>query len=648
MTSSVQEQQEAPPLLSKTCQNCYHLKIRCDRTQPGPTCDRCRRLGKNCVYRPARRRYKSAKRDGRIEALESKIDELMRSRASSPTDTNPSNPEVRRERSLSGSSPGSCGGAVQLSRSSGDVIEDGLLTMERANHLVGIYKSTLTTHFPFVIIPPQLSAESLRQEKPFLFLTVLASASFHDMPLQRNLGNVVKQIISERMVRGDTGSFELLQGILVFLAWSHYHQKPRRYSQYLQLAISIVSDLRLDRKPIASWETHVGACRDPSALRSAPPDWGADEKRALAGCFYLSSTQVNPGPPIEVGQDLTFRRVSKLLQKLNAFPYTRYLEECCISLCEQYEHPTDEHVYYIIRLQRIMEAIEYMSQQHTDGPTARAAVIDLRSQLETFRNHLPFDLGDNQLLLMQYRTAEMYLCQTAFFYKAVQLDTVLHAELLCSGLAAAKSLMDFYLSLPVYADMAFNNSEWIQISFAITVASRLAIASTHRAVDHQTRALRQSLDLSNIIRHLSLRIGALVTQQVDAQGGRDIFYHYDQRVRRMQAWYERCSAPSRKVKVEQQPQQQQHIAAAAAPHTMAPFTHDALGLLSQPPSGATTPVNGIYPAAEPTHFFQNLPTDPCVWSSGDSSQSNTPDVKMTELFPELDYIFCDWLSPVEA
>ncbi|RYP07359.1 hypothetical protein DL764_002575 [Monosporascus ibericus] len=428
------------------------------------------------------------------------------------------------------------------------------------------------------------------------------------MPLQRNLGNVVKQTISERTIRGDTVSFELLQGILVFLAWSHYHQKPRRYSQYLQLAISIVSDLRLDRKPIANWDTHVGACRDPNALRTAAPDWGADEKRALAGCFYLSSTQVKPGTPIE------------------------------------YEHPTDEHVYYIIRLQRIMEAIEYMSQQHTDGPTARVAVIDLRSQLETFRSHLPFDLGDNQLLLMQYRTAEMYLCQTAFFYKAVQLDTVLHAELLCSGLAAAKSLMDFYLSLPVYADMAFNNSEWIQISFAITVASRLAIASTHRAVDHQTKALRQSLDLSNIIRHLSLRIGALVTQQVDAQGGRDIFYHYDQRVRRMQAWYERCNAPARKVKVEQQ----QHIAAAAAAHTMAPFTHDALGLLSQPPSGAATPVNGIYPAAEPAQFFQNLPTDPCVWSSADSSQANTPDVKMTELFPELDYIFCEWLSPVEV
>lgn len=269
---------------------------------------------------------------------------------------------------------------------------------------------------------------------------------------------------------------------------------------------------------------------------------------------------------------------------------------------------------------------------------------------------------------MQYCTAEMYLCQAASICKTpAPLDAdaaAVHADLLCSGLAAAKSLLDYYLTLPVYADMAFNNSEWIQLSFAITVACRLAV--TTPSSTPQTRALRQSLDLGGVLRHLALRVGALVSQQVDARGGRDIFYRYEQRVRRMQAWYERCcngssstsssninissSAPrpavSRKTstKLEQQQQQQQQTI------TSAPFTHDALGLLSQPPSGATTPVS-LFPsgAAEPTQFFQNLSSgagaaDPCVWSA-DSSQANTPDMKMTELFPELDYIFCDWLSP---
>ncbi len=306
----------------------------------------------------------------------------------------------------------------------------------------------------------------------------------------------------------------------------------------------------------------------------------------------------------------------------------------------------------------------------------------------------------------------MYLCQAASFQKTAQLDAAAHAELLCSGLAAAKSLLDYYLSLPVYADIALNNSEWIQISFAITVASRLAVATTANTttaaaanpatggtiaaavassvlggagalapvpvvMDPQTRAaLRQSLDLANVLRHLSLRIGALVTQQVDSHGGRDIFYHYEQRVRRMQAWYERCcggsgggtapatgrkpaSPPTTNVtKMEQQPsvtsapqhhQQQQLPTASGAMVAAPPFTHDALGLLSQPPSGATTPVLyscGMTTGAEQQQqFFQNLADPTCIVWSANSSQANTPDMKMTELFPELDYNFCDWLSP---
>lgn len=37
--------QEKPPLLfAKTCQNCFSLKIRCDRTQRADICDRCELL----------------------------------------------------------------------------------------------------------------------------------------------------------------------------------------------------------------------------------------------------------------------------------------------------------------------------------------------------------------------------------------------------------------------------------------------------------------------------------------------------------------------------------------------------------------------------------------------------------------------------
>ena len=49
----------------------------------------------------------------------------------------------------------------------------------------------------------------------------------------------------------------------------------------------------------------------------------------------------------------------------------------------------------MIRLQRIMEAVEYMAQHNSNGVTAKSAIIDIRSQLESFRSELPFDLADN-------------------------------------------------------------------------------------------------------------------------------------------------------------------------------------------------------------------------------------------------------------
>ena len=100
-----------------------------------------------------------------------------------------------------------------------DVIARGILSTDTAESLLDIYKEKMTPHFPFVIIPPETSAESLRREKRFLFLAILASASFADMPLQRRLGMEVKTAVASRMIVNGEMSFELLQGLLVYLAW---------------------------------------------------------------------------------------------------------------------------------------------------------------------------------------------------------------------------------------------------------------------------------------------------------------------------------------------------------------------------------------------------------------------------------------------
>ncbi|KAJ5080992.1 hypothetical protein N7456_013702 [Penicillium angulare] len=46
----------------KTCENCVRAKIRCHHAPDATICDRCRRLKKECFFRPARPRATQKKR----------------------------------------------------------------------------------------------------------------------------------------------------------------------------------------------------------------------------------------------------------------------------------------------------------------------------------------------------------------------------------------------------------------------------------------------------------------------------------------------------------------------------------------------------------------------------------------------------------
>lgn len=111
-------------------------------------------------------------------------------------------------------------GASIISEDGGkDVIDQGYLSLETAQTYLDAFRTVMTPHFPFVVISSDTSVYHLRQERPFLFLAILSVASYEDMPLQRSLGAEVKKAVSSRMILNGEVSFDLLQGLLVFLAW---------------------------------------------------------------------------------------------------------------------------------------------------------------------------------------------------------------------------------------------------------------------------------------------------------------------------------------------------------------------------------------------------------------------------------------------
>lgn len=69
------------------------------------------------------------------------------------------------------------------------------------------------------MVASHVTAEMLRHEKPFLLLSLLAATCYDDMPLQRRLGREMKLAITNKMISGKTVSLQVLQALLVHLAW---------------------------------------------------------------------------------------------------------------------------------------------------------------------------------------------------------------------------------------------------------------------------------------------------------------------------------------------------------------------------------------------------------------------------------------------
>lgn len=281
---------------------------------------------------------------------------------------------------------------------------------------------------------------------------------------------------------------------------------------------------------------------------------------------------------------LTRLRISKLLDKMNTFQCTHYIEEACLSLGQRAEYRTDKDLYHVIRLQRIIENIETLIREASEAD-ARASYLRLRGELEDFRTHLTSNFSDSRtasdplplvlvlinvadLLFMQFHIAKLFLYQVAFLERNFQQSPASHIRCLCEALESANSFLDLYLWLPPKSEMALTNTEWIQLSFGVTQAAKFAIISKAPDVEPQTRELRQRLNIDHIFRHLCLRIGALVGRGGEGDKQKDIFLYYEKRVRKIRNWYENMSKATGAATRESQPGASQQVSAVTVPQPM--------------------------------------------------------------------------------
>jgi len=99
-----------------------------------------------------------------------------------------------------------------------DVISKGLVSFEQAEESIRFFR-TKATVFPFVILSAKISLDILRRDRPFLLLTILAFGAQADLKLQHSLEKEIRESLSKRVIVDGEKSMDIVQGLLVYLAW---------------------------------------------------------------------------------------------------------------------------------------------------------------------------------------------------------------------------------------------------------------------------------------------------------------------------------------------------------------------------------------------------------------------------------------------
>ncbi|KAF5008359.1 hypothetical protein FDECE_5402 [Fusarium decemcellulare] len=309
-------------------------------------CERCKRLGKNCVYLDVVAKRKSPAGPSRVKLLEQKVNSLLSLLDNRPQDTSV-------DRVISQFRPEDLS---ELSRITGrtlpltlhrgpthqaplDVIDRGLITRETAQSLLDDYCAKAVHNFPFVPIPIETDINSLRLTRPFLCLCIMYTMMVKNCTLQRQLGEEVRVQLHKRILLESENSLELLQGLLVYLAWYQYHYTPEKQQivQLAQLCVALVQNLGLDQNPGNSKRTvNLGPDETEPYRGSART---TDQLRALLGAYCISSW------------------VATKFRGRGAMPYTKYIEQTHQFLSTLKEYPTDELISLFVRLNGLARRI---------------------------------------------------------------------------------------------------------------------------------------------------------------------------------------------------------------------------------------------------------------------------------------------------
>jgi hypothetical protein len=141
---------------------------------------------------------------------------------------------------------------------------------EKTTMIFGHFVENMLQHFPFVVFPLSMSAETVLQRTPIILLAILDAAGdgFYDTGVSRKLR---KLLYSTRLLETNLHSVSVLQALIITVTWHKDLEDPEAgeqmdVSQICQLAANMATVLGMS---------------DPTSSQEA--------KRLWLACYYICS-----------------------------------------------------------------------------------------------------------------------------------------------------------------------------------------------------------------------------------------------------------------------------------------------------------------------------------------------------------------------
>ncbi|CAG8071288.1 unnamed protein product, partial [Penicillium nalgiovense] len=383
------------------------------------------------------------------------------------------------------------------------------LSLDAADGFLSRFR-TMTSYFPFFMVPSHATVLTMCKERPFVLMAALAAATSSDKKLQKSLGDKFRTCALHAIMVHNERSLDLLNGILVYLAWYHFYYIPQKeqFNQLLHIAIGMVGDMGLNLRPAEAMNRKIGLRLTHYHKVSAPSAnhdefFSREARRAYLGCFYLSRT------------------IGWVTRKPNSIPFQSYMLECARSLGQELEYPTDALLLPLVQLQnkaevnhRSLSTVGNTISDHMDGLDLEMKVQSFQAEFKQWEHSLPLvwqqpngmslacevavmhvyemDLVNVSVTKMRQRADSLKDPTTSSFTSQSQLEVLF----LC--LKSAGQLAQNFLSISTSEYGSLSYTEWSGITYAIFIIYKLTVGIPQLR-DWDVRVARTTVDFDCVL-----------------------------------------------------------------------------------------------------------------------------------------------------